>query len=449
MENQKSKKIGLATQELWALSALSASEEKIQACLANGADARAADEDGETALMMAARRARPNLVKALIPVSDLAAVSADGHERTLLMLAAMADFSDRTRECLEALIPVSDPGARDSNGLSALGLALRNVSAQEDWIESIDLLARHNKPTAEEWKSLARHAVKRNHMALFNAAAANCDLSDLQVNLANDKADPSQNSFSEPILAQAARVGNPSVIRALLAAGCDAKATTKHEGPPLVILAQSKKTAGFPGRFVCEGLEMLAAVSDPDAVDEDGNTALMHAAASGSVDRVRVLLKRGNPNAQNHRGATALHLAVEHSGNEAVIDALTPLTDLGLCDKEGKTALDIAVEGDEWGALDAIIAGMPPKQALAALLDNVGVLFPRSARVAQAQLLETEAEIGRAVGEANYLRALASGLESEAGRGEGERRASEANGKETEKSEPDSARKKKKQPRRM
>ena len=89
----------------------------IKHLLRNGADAKATNNRGETALMYAARKGDDRMVKILLPMSDAKAVPNSGY--TTLMLAAMFGSFDMVKR----LLPKSDPKATNWRKETAYDLA--------------------------------------------------------------------------------------------------------------------------------------------------------------------------------------------------------------------------------------------------------------------------------------------------------------------------------------
>ena len=82
---------------------------------------------------------------------------------------------------------------------------------------------------------------------------------------------------------------------------------------------------------------------DINAVDEDGNTALMLAAFFAKKDIVRALLDAGaDVNVKNKKGNTALIIAAWHGRINMVKLLLAKGVDINVKDKYGNTALKIA-----------------------------------------------------------------------------------------------------------
>ena len=86
-------------------------------------------------------------------------------------------------------------------------------------------------------------------------------------------------------------------------------------------------------------------------VDYAGRTAAMYAAMSGNFDILRILLKSGaSPNTvetpcELYQGATALMWAIENKKIDCVRLLLAYGADIGIKDKEGRTAKDYALIG--------------------------------------------------------------------------------------------------------
>ena len=89
----------------------------IKRLLSNGVDAKATNNDGETALMFAARKGDNKMVEILLPKSDAKAVSNSGY--TALMLAAKYG----NIKIVERLLPKSDPKATNWRRETAYDLA--------------------------------------------------------------------------------------------------------------------------------------------------------------------------------------------------------------------------------------------------------------------------------------------------------------------------------------
>ena len=89
----------------------------IKRLLSNGADAKATNNDGETALMFAPRKGDNNMVETLLPKSNAKAVSNSGY--TALMLASKYG----NIKIVERLLPKSNPKATNWRRETAYDLA--------------------------------------------------------------------------------------------------------------------------------------------------------------------------------------------------------------------------------------------------------------------------------------------------------------------------------------
>lgn len=103
---------------------------------------------------------------------------------------------------------------------------------------------------------------------------------------------------------------------------------------------------------------LLAKGADKDALDEDGDTPLIKAAADGNLAAVNCLLAAGaDVNVRDKKnGWTALELAAE-KGRQEIIDAILQHgVDVRAASEElGCSALHIAAVNDEAGAIDSLI----------------------------------------------------------------------------------------------
>ena len=113
----------------------------VKSLLASGVDAKAINNVGESALMLAAYYGNPKLVELLLPKSDAKATNNIGE--TALMWAA----GSGNAKSVELLLPKSDPKATDNSGWSALMIAARIGNAK-----SVELLLPKSDPKAtEKW----------------------------------------------------------------------------------------------------------------------------------------------------------------------------------------------------------------------------------------------------------------------------------------------------------
>ena len=106
------------------------------------------------------------------------------------------------------------------------------------------------------------------------------------------------------------------------------------------------------------GIErLIAGGSDPEAVDADGGTPLMHAAKIGQVAAARLLLDRNvNPNIRDTKGMTALLVASAMRHLEMVRLLLSRGADINSANEEGNTALMIAARAGAVPIIQTLIA---------------------------------------------------------------------------------------------
>ncbi|KAG2484501.1 hypothetical protein HYH03_016730 [Edaphochlamys debaryana] len=130
--------------------------------------------------------------------------------------------------------------------------------------------------------------------------------------------------------------GHTRVVRLLLEAGADVKATTKGGATALSLAAAEGHADVIP--------LLVEAGADVNAADQKGTPLLGVAAHRGHTEVVRALLRAGaEQGAQDAEGNTALHLAAA-AGREGAVEALLQAsTDHGdLQNEAGYTALHLA-----------------------------------------------------------------------------------------------------------
>lgn len=132
---------------------------RLDALLADGADASAASSQGTTPLMLAASANHVDQAARLIPLSDVNAVDVWG--KSALHYAALA----KSAECCAALAPISDGELRDSGGFTAADFA-RGVGDDRlaDWLEACALSVSESKAllkTTEGSTPVASRSISR------------------------------------------------------------------------------------------------------------------------------------------------------------------------------------------------------------------------------------------------------------------------------------------------
>ena len=128
----------------------------------------------------------------------------------------------------------------------------------------------------------------------------------------------------------------------------------------------------------------LLALSDANAQDDAGGTALMACAGSGShtvdeLQKITDLLAAGaNPNLTDQHGETALMIAVR-ARNNAKAKRLVGQTNLSIKNNERQTAADIAIQFEEWALLDDLCASMSPQETAEVGRSLLQKLMPKGA----------------------------------------------------------------------
>lgn len=211
---------------------------------------------GETALIIAARRGNPGLVRLLDATTDLNLRDSRGNSAFMSCLDGQGDdeYSKPSighLRCAIRLLPRSEVNAQDGEGNSALMKAMK-------------------------WSTL--------------------EIFDMMLPLAN--------------------VNLQNI-----------------DGETALMIAGRGKEVFF---------ELLLPIADLNIQDAQGQTALMRRVSHWDIDER--LVARSNPDIQDNKGFTALMLAAK-SGCEKFAEALLNVADARLKNREGKTARDLALEG--------------------------------------------------------------------------------------------------------
>lgn len=377
----------------------------IRALVARGAQVNATEpRSGQTPLMWATDQNHVEAMQALIDAgADLHARSQGGYtpllftaragafEAARLLLAHGANLNDAvTPKNAGAATPgmmYADPGT----GAGATALLVATVSGH--WDLAKEFLDRGADPNASgtgftalhwaagEWEAdiagpfgatgygwiAARQPGKLEFVKALVARGAN-------VNARMTKA-PSSLSFSlcascfpvtgtTPLLL-AANAGEPAIMRVLVAAGADPKATTNDKTTLLMAAAGFGRVVGESSVAPDAALEAtkiaLELGGDVRAPNDAGETALHGAAYFGADAVVQLLVDRGaQVNARNRNwGYTPLSIAERFSGPSTGANTIAHPTTAALLRKLG------GEEGVEFeGAITQVLAGCPSAKVL-------------------------------------------------------------------------------------
>ncbi|MGJ4802815.1 ankyrin repeat domain-containing protein [Luteimonas sp. SDU82] len=335
--------------------------EAVMTLLANGADPRAADLDGNTPLHHAARSSDPGVAALLRDASaELDVANHDG--LTPLGVACAAGNWRLARFLLER-------GARPliESGTPAL---LAAAGGDEDDPAGVQLLLRHKARV---------DARDRDQRTALHVAAAQ---------------------------------GHAAIVAALLDAGADAQARDGAGATPLLEAARGGSLSAFEA--------LLAAKADPAAVDAQGRNALVLACLADTPSSALVgrLLELGlDPRATGHDGRRAAAIAAE-AGRWRLVAMLDPdyalpasvRPDSGEAVPEQRAPMLLLREGLDAGRYDELerIAALVSPSELGRLLFE-GDAIPSRARVDWLMAQGADGEVRDDNGDTAAFRLLACG----------------------------------------
>jgi ankyrin repeat protein len=351
------------------IAAARAAPEMAVALLAFGVDINLADASSETPLHAAAQNGWAALVEKLVvagasvnaknakgatPLMEAAALdsisvaevllkhganesAADPHGRTILMAASSADFA---RRLLEA---GADANARDHTGVTAL------MYATERRVPGVvrALLKARADPGA---------ATSKGETALHYAAKLDDCLEQQEcigeLLAAGADVDEETEEGVTPLMI-AARAGHPEAMRCLLVGGARVDARSVSGQTALCFAcdpAGEWSSRDFrKGNLLTQCIRVLAdAKADLNAGGpENGATALHHASVWLGSYILETLLELGaDPNVRTHDGATPLMSAARKRNPDMVKALVVAGAEVNACDRDGNTALAIAVSSD-------------------------------------------------------------------------------------------------------
>ena len=163
---------------------------------------------------------------------------------------------------------------------------------------------------------------------------------------------PAAKSKATLQLIEAASSGNEDGILAALAAGADPNARDDNSNTPLMLCA-SQSLFGKERKIVEAFVKAKVKV---DAVDKDGTTALMSAAAGGRDGMIRLLVENNaKVDLKDNDGWTALMYASSAGHWSAVKELIEAKADINLAEKKGWTPLGMALYQGRGSAAEHLI----------------------------------------------------------------------------------------------
>lgn len=224
-------------------------------------------------------------------------------------------------DCVEELAKLGDPALSFSDGhATALGRA-----ARKGHISCAKALLPLYVAAGGEFLSKAMHDIlEAENVGLLEHAIA--------------IAGASHRFKGETLLMAASRQGDVKMMEACLVDGSDIDEASTSGETALSIAADACH------EDACRML--VARGASPSSVDLWGNTPLMRVAGSssaahGGIGALVALLPSSNPDSANNIGETALMIAISNHA-QAFVEALLPISSLGILDLDGLSALDHA-----------------------------------------------------------------------------------------------------------
>ncbi|CAL4900982.1 unnamed protein product [Urochloa decumbens] len=272
------------------------------------------NEAGDTALHLAARHGRATAVEVLVSAASEPAAELNNAGVSPLYLAVMSGSVQAVRAITRACKAAS---------ASSLGPSSQNAlhAAVFQSSEMVGLLLEWRPALADQVDSSSSSPLH------FASSDGDCKIVEAILRLAPPKAVYRKDSGGLSALHIAARMGHHRVVDGLLGSCPDAAELRDDGGRTFLHAAARAKRSSVVSRAVkSPTLRRLL-----DAPDKDGNTPLHLAVAAGAPGVVEALLRKGKvrPDALNNDGHTALDLAAGSNSFFTMVKLVVTLVAFG------------------------------------------------------------------------------------------------------------------------
>jgi len=352
------------------------SAETVAMLIAAGADVKATNDKGETALMKAVKVDHRYSPQQRLPMIELLLTkgadinAADKSGRTPLLHSVVQYMSEAGGvishpEVVKLLLDRgSDVHVSDKNGDTALILTAGVYEGPVDIVryllnKGINVNAQ-NKKGATALMIVASKG-KQDVLELLITSGADLNLKDAEEATALD---------------YAVENGKTELARFLFKRSAKSKNNYKSEDEMLRSVTNAALLEAAERNKLDSVKSQLAAGADINTRSRSGNTALMLAIeySYGRLDVATFLMDNGaDLNAVDSDGNTALMIATARNNNEAVVALLAHKAAVHFRNKEGRTALHIASAELHKRDVEALLAIKPAVTASSAGVDVVGV----------------------------------------------------------------------------
>ena len=320
--------------------------QRVKRVIKNGADPNAKDSYGNTALHIAVRNGRADIVEKLLEKMSPEAINANKDRGGDTALHKAAQYGGRT-DIVEKLLEKLTPEAINAtNGARDTALHLAAQYGRADIIEKL-----LEKMSPEAIKAIDNHGSTVLHI---EAERGNAALVEKLLEKMSPEAVNAEDRYGDTALHKAAQNGREDIVEKLL------EKLLEKMSPEAINAKNNKGRTALDYARKSENKKVITLIEDK----LDPNEALIKACKENDLQRVKRVIKNGaDSSTKDSHGNTALHILARYGRIDIVeylLEKVSPEA-VNAKDRDGDTALHIAAQYGRADIIEKLLEKMSPE----------------------------------------------------------------------------------------